>query len=229
MEFSIIIPVLNEEKAISTCLEALQKFRQQCEIIVVDGGSVDRTYQMAGPLADKVIRSLPGRAKQMNQGAASASANVLIFLHADTFLPDQAFKAIEEGLQQGYEWGRFDIRLSGQSCLFTIIATLMNWRSALTGIATGDQAIFVTRRLFEQIDGYPDIALMEDLAVCKILKTTSPPLCLKNRVQSSGRRWQNQGIMRTILLMWWLRLRFFLGDNPAALAPLYREGRFWKT
>lgn len=225
--FSVIIPVLNEEEIIVDCLQALRKLAPECEIIVVDGGSDDQTRRLAQPLADRLLRSAPGRARQMNTGAALAAGQVLIFLHADTALPAGALGAVERGLRRGYCWGRFDIRLSGRSVMFKIIAALMNRRSALTGIATGDQAIFATREAFDRAGGYPDIALMEDIAFCKALKKMSPPLCLRETVLSSSRRWRARGTLRTILLMWWLRLRFFLGDDPAALASLYREGRFW--
>jgi rSAM/selenodomain-associated transferase 2 len=229
MYFSIIIPTLNEEYAIETCLRALQPYRDNSEIIVVDGGSQDRTTQLAQPLADKVISSQPGRARQMNLGSESANADVLIFLHADTFLPGNAINQISEALANNGQWGRFDVKLSGSHPMLKVIAWFMNWRSRLTGIATGDQVMFVGKALFESVGKYPAIPLMEDIALCKTLKKHSPPTCLKAKVTSSGRRWEKFGLIRTILLMWSLRLRYFFGADPQTLAALYDKGQLWKT
>ena len=224
MTVSIIIPTLNEEKTILSCLSALQPLRNECEIIMVDGGSIDHTRQLAAPLVDKVITSTKGRARQMNVGASQATGDVLVFLHADTCLPDHALQLIEQAIGRAGLWGRFDIALSGQPFLLKVIARMMNWRSRLTGIATGDQVIFVTRQAFEQAGGYPDISLMEDIALCKALKKIGPPINLKAKVISSGRRWERNGVCRTILLMWSLRLRYYFGADPQALAALYRQG-----
>lgn len=229
MNYSIIIPTLNEEQSIVSCLITLQPLRANCELIVVDGGSKDQTTKVAKPLTDKLISSEKGRAIQMNAGAESAKGDVLIFLHADTFLPDDACNWIALAISKGRQWGRFDVKLSGNHPLLKIVALLMNWRSRLTGIATGDQVIFVTKPLFESVGQYPVIPIMEDIALSKKLKKISPPACLKAKVISSGRRWEQFGMFRTILLMWSLRLRYFLGADPQALTVLYNEGKFWKT
>ena len=226
MNFSIIIPTLNEEKTIEPCLSALQPLRNNCEIIIVDGGSIDNTRVIAGTLADKVVSSDKGRARQMNNGARYASGNVLIFLHADTSLPENALQLVQQKLNSSRKWGRFDIQLSGKHFMLKVIAQMMNWRSRLTGIATGDQVIFVTRLAFEKAGQYPEINLMEDIAICKALRKISPPICLKAKVISSGRRWERYGIYKTILLMWNIRLRYFFGADPQTLAFLYTNGAF---
>ncbi len=225
MCFSIIIPVLNESDKIQACLLKLQGIRDKAEIIVVDGGSTDNTLKLALPLADKVISSDKGRARQMNAGANIATAQTLIFLHADTFLPNNALALIS---QSSSAWGRFDIKLSGKPFMLKVVAQFMNWRSRLTGIATGDQVIFVSRQLFNQVNGYPDIALMEDISLCTALNKITKPDCLKAKVTSSGRRWEAFGVFRTILLMWSLRLGYFFAEKPEVLAKLYSRGLFWK-
>ncbi|MCK4842794.1 MAG: TIGR04283 family arsenosugar biosynthesis glycosyltransferase [Methylococcales bacterium] len=224
MKFSIIIPTLNETDNIHPCLLDLQLIRDQCELIVVDGGSHDDTVEIAQVLADKVILSDKGRAKQMNAGAKQASGEILIFLHADTFLPDDA----PDLIPPGSHWGRFDIRLSGKPIMLKVISVFINIRSRLTGIATGDQAIFVNAGLFNEIGGYPDIALMEDISLCDLLKQKYPPTYLTEKVISSGRRWEQFGVFKTILLMWSLRLRYFFGEKPEILATLYSGGQFCK-
>ncbi len=221
MKFSIIIPTLNEQTMIKDCLLALQVYRAEAELIVVDGGSHDATYQMAQSLADKVLKTAAGRALQMNAGAACANGEILIFLHADTQLPCNALARIAEGLNPTTGWGRFDIALQGTAFVLKIIAWMMNWRSRLTGIATGDQVIFVRKTVFEQLGAYPDLALMEDIALSARLKKYSKPLCLKDKVISSGRRWERFGILSTILLMWGLRLGYFLGIDTKTLARIY--------
>lgn len=225
MKLSIIIPVLNEAAAIKACLIPLAPLRRSgCEIIVVDGGSEDATGAIAKPLADKVITSLPGRGRQMNAGARRAKGEVFLFLHADTRLPHGADDLIRGSLiQTGRCWGRFDVRLSGRQPLLRVIERFMNGRSRLTGIATGDQAIFIRREVFERLGGFPDIPLMEDIALSKMLKTQSRPLCLSTPVITSSRRWEQNGLLATVLLMWWLRLRFFLGADPSRLARLYYQ------
>lgn len=221
---SVIMPVLNEAQGIGAALDSLQPLRSQGhEIIVVDGGSEDDSVARAQSRVDRVIHSERGRALQMNSGARVAGGDILLFLHADTRLPDEAAALIVDGLSRYAKgWGRFDVRLSARRPLLRLVATLMNWRSRLTGIATGDQAIFVRRPLFHAIGGFPAIALMEDIALSRALKRYHRPLCITARVISSSRRWEQQGLWRTILLMWRLRLAFFLGADPERLAHRYR-------
>lgn len=195
---------------------------------MADGGSADNTINIALPLADKVIDSEQGRARQMNNGAAQAVGDILIFLHADTYLPENALHTIAQQISGKTQWGRFDIQLSGDHVMLKVIAQLMIRRSRLTGIATGDQAIFVTQQAFDIVGRYPEIDLMEDIALCKALKKTGPPACLKAKVVSSGRRWEHNGIYRTILLMWGLRLGYFFGADPKTLARIYARGTIWK-
>jgi len=221
MKLSIVLPVLDEAEGIVEALTALAPLRARgAEVVVADGGSSDATVALAGPLADVVITSPRGRGRQMNAGAAACHGNVLLFLHADTRLPPDADALIADGLARtGCTWGRFDVRVAGAHRLFPVIAVAMNLRSRITGIATGDQAIFATRPAFAP--GFPDIPLMEDIAITKRLKRTGPPLCLAGPVVTSGRRWEKHGVMNTILLMWWLRFAYFLGANPARLARSY--------
>ena len=228
-EFSIIIPTYNEAESIESCLSALQALKPRCELIVTDGGSHDDTTTLAKPLADISIDADKGRALQMNTGASLAQGDILIFLHADTFLPEGALDLIHGGISNNYLWGHFDIELTGKSPMIKIIAKLMNFRSRLTGIATGDQVIFVTRLTFEQIGYFPDIPLMEDIAICKQLNKLDKPYCICAKVTSSSRRWEKFGIARTILLMWALRLGYFFGVNPQLLAQCYSQGTIlWK-
>jgi rSAM/selenodomain-associated transferase 2 len=228
MKFSIIIPTFNESDTIQSCLLALQSLRDHAEIIVVDGDSDDNTIELATAYADKILSSERGRAKQMNHGAAQATGDILLFLHADTELPEHALSLLAQQLTTQQPWGRFDIELCGESIIFKVIAFMMNWRSRLTGVATGDQAIFVSKTAFIAVGCYPDIALMEDIALSSALKKISSPICLKAKVKSSSRRWQHYGIYKTILLMWSLRLRYWLGQDPHYLAELYRTGKLWK-
>jgi len=220
---SIIIPVLNEATNIVAALEAVASLRTRgVEIVVVDGGSSDDTVALAKPLADFGVASARGRATQMNAGAAIARGGVLLFLHADTRLPTNADELILEGLTQSRRtWGRFDVSIEGKHPLLPLIAASMNTRSRLTGIATGDQALFVTRDAFVAAGGFPAIALMEDIQLSRRLKRISPPLCLHARVTTSGRRWERRGVVRTILLMWRLRLAHFFGTSPESLARRY--------
>jgi rSAM/selenodomain-associated transferase 2 len=220
---SIIIPCLDEAEGIASTLAALAPLRARgTEVIVVDGGSRDDTVARATPLADHVIASPRGRARQMNAGVVRARGEILLFLHADALLPDGADVLIVEGLKRSRRgWGRFDVLIAGRHPLLGVVGRLMNLRSRLTGIATGDQAIFVTRSLFTAAGDYPDIALMEDVALSKQLKRFGPPLCLSHRLTASGRRWEKHGVLRTILLMWRLRLAYWLGADPAKLAVRY--------
>jgi len=223
MKFSIIIPTLNEEQNIKSCLLALQHLRGECEIIIVDGDSGDSTQMIATPLADKVIISPKGRAIQMNNGARQAKGEILIFLHADTYLPKNALQLIQQKISNDQQWGRFDIQFIGNHPMYKVIAQMMNWRSRLTGIATGDQVIFVTSQIFELAGRYPEINLMEDIVLCKALKKINTPICLKDKVISSGRRWEHNGLNKTILLMWSIRLRYALGGDPKTLELLYNN------
>jgi rSAM/selenodomain-associated transferase 2 len=225
LKFSIIIPVLNEQTVIVDTLQPLQALRQAGhELIIVDAGSTDNTPELAAPLADYVLQQTKrGRARQMNTGAKFAHNDILLFLHADTHLPSQAELLIINGLAKtGRQWGRFDVRLSGQAKLLRLVERLMNWRSRLTGIATGDQAIFIQKSLYNKVQGFPEIPLMEDISLSKKLKRISPPLCIRSKtVITSSRRWEENGIIRTILLMWGLRLAYALGVSPETLKKYY--------
>lgn len=221
---SIIIPCLNEAVVIKPLLQSLQGLRAQGhEVILVDGGSSDDTQALAGPLVDRLLASERGRARQMNAGARVATGDILWFLHADSALSEDAATHLIDGLSQSPAvWGRFDVRLSGSHPLFRLVAAMMNFRSRLTGICTGDQGIFVTREAFDRVGGYEEIPLMEDIALSHSLKRLSPPLCLRLPLVTSSRRWEQEGIVRTILLMWWLRLAYALGADPHCLARRYR-------
>jgi rSAM/selenodomain-associated transferase 2 len=223
---SIIIPVLNEAPGIEQALRALQPLRTGGhEVIVVDGGSTDGSALLAASLADRVLCAERGRANQMNCGARTARGEVLLFLHADTSLPGRAPQLILEQMSRtGCRWGRFDVHIDSARWLLRTVAALMNLRSRLTGICTGDQAIFVSRQLFLGVGGFPPIALMEDIALSRKLRRVSRPLCLATSVRTSARRWERVGVVRTIALMWWLRMRYFLGASPAQLARIY-DGR----
>jgi rSAM/selenodomain-associated transferase 2 len=220
---SIIVPVLDEAGAIGRHLEALAPLRAcGAEVIVVDGGSRDDTVVRAGEGAHRVLAAPRGRASQMNAGAAEATGDIFLFLHADTGLPPHADDLVRGALATGHRgWGRFDVQIEGGARLLKVIAALMNRRSRLTGIATGDQAIFVTREAFAAVGGYPDIPLMEDIILSRRLKRLSRPVSLKTPVTTSGRRWERHGILRTILKMWRLRLAFYLGADPRTLALAY--------
>ena len=222
MRLSIVVPVLDEAEGIAAHLAALAPLRANgAEVIVVDGGSTDATCELAEPLSDRVVVAPRGRATQMNAGAALASGDVLVFLHADTRLPVEADRLIAAALTAARRWGRFDVAIEGRHALLPLVAGLMNLRSRATGIATGDQAIFVTREAFREVRGYPDIPLMEDIALSCALKRLSRPACIAQRVTTSGRRWERSGVLRTIATMWRLRLAFFLGASPRRLALAY--------
>lgn len=226
MRLSIIIPVLNEAGEIKSFLEPLQSLRKGGhELLLVDGGSRDATVEIARTMVDKLVASPAGRAMQMNAGAKAATGEVLLFLHADTTLPAQAISLIERALQGGRQWGRFDVRLSGRHLMLRFVERMMNWRSCLTGIATGDQAIFVKRDIFQQVGAFPEIVLMEDIEMSKQLKRIGKPACIETPVITSSRRWEQGGIFKTILLMWYMRFAYFLGLSPERLAKLYRQAR----
>ncbi len=227
LRISVVIPALNEAAHLGATLQSLQSLRAQgYELILADGGSRDDTPAIATRYADRVITSEAGRARQMNAGARAATGDVLWFLHADTQVPATAGETILAALGQGRVWGRFDVRLSGTHPLFRLIEGMMNLRSRLSGIATGDQGIFVRRVAFERIGGYAELPLMEDIDLSRRLKRLGRPYCSRVRLQTSSRRWEENGILATILLMWYLRLGFFFGRSPARLAAIYRgEGR----
>jgi rSAM/selenodomain-associated transferase 2 len=222
-KLSIIMPVLNEGDGIAASLDALADLRTLgTELIVVDGGSRDATVEQAQLRADQVILAPRGRALQMNAGAEKASGDVLLFLHADTRLPAEADRVVLNGLDRSRRaWGRFEVKIDGRSPLLPVVAWLMGLRSRLTGIATGDQAIFVRREAFQAVGGFPAIALMEDIAMCKRLKRLGRPLCLRACVTTSGRHWEKNGVLSTILLMWRLRFAYFFGADPKKLARQY--------
>ena len=222
---SIIIPALNEAGGIAEVLRALAPLRGRgAEVIVADGGSDDATRGIAAPLADRIVDAPRGRALQMNAGAAAASGDTLLFLHADTSLPEDADRRIEAAFAGGAVWGRFDVRIDGAHPMLRVIASMMNLRSRLTGIATGDQAMFMRRSAFDAVGGFPAQALMEDIAMSSALRRIAHPACLRERVRTSGRRWETNGLWRTVFLMWSLRLRYFFGADPARLARIYRRG-----
>lgn len=222
MKVSIIMPVLNEEEAIVSTLQKLQVYRRQGhEVIIVDGGSGDDTIARTHGLVEKILKSKCGRAFQMNTGAEYASGEILLFLHADTVLPSDACSLITSIISNGKDWGRFNVRLSGKSWLFRIIENMMNWRSCATSIATGDQAIFVRKSLFLNVGAYPGIRLMEDIVLCRKLRNYSKPACIKDRVITSSRKWESNGIIRTVFLMWRLRLMYSLGASADTLARKY--------
>ena len=220
---SIVMPVLDEAAGITATLQALAPLRARGhELIVVDGGSRDGTAALAAAADDRVLGSPPGRARQMNAGAAHARGDVLVFLHADTTLPADADTLLGQAVRGGARWGRFDVRITGDAAMLRVIAACMNLRSRLSGIATGDQAIFVERRLFEALGGYAEQPLMEDIELSRRLRAVAAPACLRAQVQTSGRRWQQRGVWRTVWLMWQLRWRYWRGDSPEALAHRYR-------
>ncbi len=225
--FSIVIPCLNEAAGIVAALAHLQPLRARgVELIVADGGSTDGTLALAAPLADCVLTAPRGRALQMNAGAAAARGDVLLFLHADCMLPDAADRLIVGGLaDSGKSWGRFDVTLTTTRPALKIVARLMNLRSRWSGIATGDQGIFMSRALFELLGGFPPLPLMEDIALSQRARQLQRPLCLRARIAASARRWEQRGVLRTIALMWCLRLAYLLGADPAQLALRYDANR----
>ena len=224
VQLSVIVPALNEAGCIRELLRQLQALRAQGhEVIVVDGGSCDATVALAQPLVDQLLPAPAGRALQMNIGAQAAGGRVLWFVHADTRVPETAAQVIIETVAHAAGWGRFDVRLSGDRLLLRLVERMMNWRSRITGIATGDQGIFVTRELFERVGGFAALPLMEDIDLSRRLKREQRPLCLRDTLTSSSRRWEQKGIIRTIALMWVLRLAYFLGVPPARLAMHYDQ------
>jgi rSAM/selenodomain-associated transferase 2 len=220
---SIVIPCLNEGSVIGQMLDGLQPLRQQGhELILVDGGSTDDTSVQAQRRVDRLVRSPRGRARQLNAGAKVAAGGIFWFLHADSQVPTGGVDAIVSALASDNRyWGRFDVVLTGRHRLLRLVEFMMNWRSRLTGIATGDQGIFMRREAFTAVGGFPEIPLMEDIEISRRLKRLSPPCCLPHRLGVSSRRWERQGILRTIWLMWRLRFAYALGADPADLARRY--------
>ena len=226
---SLIVPVLDEAGTIARSLGPLQPLRGSgIEVIVADGGSRDGTRRIVRPLCDRIVDAPRGRARQMNAGAGAARGRTFLFLHADTRLPPGWDRMVRGALgdhgPSDREWGRFDVRLDGAHPMLRVVERAMNLRSRLSGIATGDQAIFVTRDAFRAVGGFPDIALMEDVALSRALRARSRPVCLRAAVATSSRRWECNGIVRTIVLMWRLRIEYALGADPERLARLYRGG-----
>lgn len=223
MKLSIIIPTLNEAAGIGDVLKQLQPMRARgAEVIVVDAGSCDATRDIASRWADRVLLAERGRAKQLNAGAAIAEGDALLFLHADSVLPEDGDAWIEKGLNDArFRWGRFDVNIAGAHAMLPVIAWFMNHRSRLTGIATGDQGIFVTRAAFVALSGFPDQPLMEDIAFCSRALDISRPYRVSACIITSGRRWEQNGVWRTIFLMWRLRFKYFMGAEPLKLHQAY--------
>lgn len=222
MELSIIVPALNESAHIGTLLADLAPERTKGhEIILIDGGSTDGTPALAAGAVDRLMEAPRGRATQLNAGARAAACAVLWFLHADSRVPPGSADALLAACRTGARWGRFDVRLDGSHPLLRVVERGINWRSRLSGIATGDQGIFVTREAFDAVGGFPSIELMEDVALTKSLRRLARPACLTPPITTSGRRWEDKGVLRTILLMWRLRLAYAMGADPKALARHY--------
>jgi rSAM/selenodomain-associated transferase 2 len=221
MTVSVVVPTLDEADALPRTLAAARQAGVG-EIVVVDGGSRDATAAVARPLADRVLECAPGRARQMNAGAAAARGDVLLFLHADTLLPPGAAALVGRALDaQGAVGGRFDVRLDADGVAYRVIERAISLRSRLTGVATGDQAIFVRRAVFERLGGYPPLPLMEDIALCRALKREGRMVALRDTVLTSARRWRRHGVARTVLLMWALRAAYYAGVSPERLARVY--------
>ena len=224
LSVSVVMPVLNESSGIAGALHALAPLAARgAQLLVADGGSADDTVEISMAIGAQVVNAPRGRARQMNAGARQATGDILLFLHADTLLPPDADRLIQQSLAAGPPvWGRFDVRIDGRPRLLRVIAAFMNLRSRWTGIATGDQALFMTRAAFDAVGGFADQPLMEDIEMSSRLLKLSRPACLRAPVVTSGRRWENRGVWRTVLLMWRLRLAYWRGAAPERLAELYR-------
>ncbi len=231
MRLAVIVPVLNEERAIADTLARLAPLRARGSMVVaVDGGSTDRTVERARAAVDHVLVAARGRALQMNAGARHALADpaidTLLFLHADTRLPDDADREVRAACAgRPSAWGRFDVRIEGAAPSLRLVAAMMNLRSRATGICTGDQCLFATRALFAALDGFAALPLMEDIEFSRRARRVAWPIAIRARATTSGRRWERHGVVRTVLLMWRLRLAYFLGADPARLAAAYRDAR----
>ena len=220
---SFIIPVLNDRMSLDTLLPQLQTYREKGhELLLVDGGSNDGSVSSATALVDRILMTGPGRARQMNLGAENAKHEILHFVHADSKLPDNLDSLIQKPMQNPTRlWGRFDVSLDESGFVYAMIAFMMNLRSRLSGVATGDQGIFVRNTVFHEIGGFKVIPLMEDVALSKSLRKKSWPVCLKAKIITSARRWKQKGVLKTILMMWYLRLAYFMGADPEGLAAIY--------
>jgi rSAM/selenodomain-associated transferase 2 len=225
MKLAIVVPVFNESLVLPRLIGGLTTLKESAnsnfELVFADGGSTDNTTTLIQDAGLRVISSPKGRAWQMNAGAAQTNGDVLLFLHADTLLPVNALAAITSSLVGNICWGRFDVRIAGKPWMLGIVARMMNWRSRLTGIATGDQAMFMTRVAYQAIGGFPEQALMEDIEASRRLRQLSRPACIATQVITSGRRWETRGVWTTIFLMWRLRWAYWRGKKPAQLADLY--------
>jgi rSAM/selenodomain-associated transferase 2 len=223
---SIIMPVLNEGLILEARLRALQFVRAGgAELIMIDGGSTDDSVRIAEPLCTQLCQSKPGRATQMNQGAALAQGEYLLFLHADTVLSKDCFDALSAALASRPVWGRFDVSIEGAHPLLPLTAAMMNWRTRWTSVATGDQGIFVSTERFRALGGFPEMPLMEDVALSKMLRRADPPARVKARLLTNGRRWDQGGWLRTVLCMWGLRFAYWSGINAQTLARYYMNVR----
>ena len=227
---SVIMPVYHEAQTLPDRLSDLFSTQPVGECWVVDASDVELfettrsslKQTISQPYLHYVSAEQMGRAQQMNQGAKLSQGAILLFLHADTRLPENALSYIQSAIDSGAHWGRFDVRFDQTGRAYRLIANMMNWRSRRTGIATGDQALFMTRGAYDLVGAYDDIPLMEDIAICKKLKTIGRPACLNAQVETSARRWEDKGVMRTIMLMWWLRLAYWMGVSPQRLSDWYR-------
>lgn len=219
-----MVPMLDESATLPVLLPRLQALqRQGVEVLVVDGGSSDDSCRQVESAGLPLLHATRGRARQMNAGAAATTGGALLFLHADTQLPKGAVADVLQSLAKGDQcWGRFDVRIEGRIRMLRVVAALMNLRSRVTGIATGDQALFATREAFLRVGGFPDQALMEDIELTSRLRRLSPPICLRGPVTTSGRRWEHRGVWRTIALMWRLRWDYWRGVPADRLAERYR-------
>lgn len=224
MRICIVIPMLNEAAGIAGALDRLQPLRARGhKVVAVDGGSTDGTPAACAGRVDELRESSPGRARQMNAGAEGRQEELLLFLHADSELPADAEASLQGFYDSGRPWGRFDVRLSGSHWSFRVIERMINWRSRLTGIATGDQGFFIRREVFEALGGFAEVPLMEDVELSGRLRAGARPFCIGSPMVTSSRRWEEHGICRTVLLMWQLRLAYWRGVPPADLVKRYYQ------